>query len=209
MGCSRGVPELKEFPTVKERSGSGAFALADREAAGICYDGSDFKVISITADMLSEDVERVTGLRPTVQTVASLEEIPARPSVIAGTVGKSALVDALVREGTLDVDALQGKWESYLIQTVRHPSTGKPLLVIAGSDRRGTAFGLTALGKAIGVSPWYWWADVVPAHRKALYVQRGRFIQKEPSVQYRGIFINDERFGGWARWAETPRAGSG
>ncbi|MBR2747386.1 MAG: glycosyl hydrolase 115 family protein, partial [Bacteroidales bacterium] len=201
-GCSRDVPELKEFPLVKERFGAGAFALVDRDAAGIYHDSSDFKVVSITAGMLSDDVERVTGRRPTVQTAASLEDIPARPSVIAGTVGKSVLVDALVRDGVLDVDALQGKWESYLIQTVRHPSTGKPLLVIAGSDRRGTAFGLTALEKAIGVSPWYWWADVVPPHRKSLYVQRGRFVQKEPSVQYRGIFINDERFGGWARWVE-------
>lgn len=201
-GCSREVSELRDFPAVRERAGAGAFALADQEAAGIYYDGSDFKVVSITAGMLSEDVERVTGLRPTVQTVASLEEIPARPSVIVGTVGKSALVDELVQRGLLDVDVLKGKWESYLIQTVRNPSTGKPLLVITGSDRRGTAFGLTALGKAIGVSPWYWWADVVPTHRKALYVQRGRFVQKEPSVQYRGIFINDERFGGWARWAE-------
>lgn len=201
-GCSRDVPELKEFPLVKERSGAGAFALVDRDAADIYYDGSDFQVVSITAGMLSDDVERVTGRRPTVHAVASLEDIPVRPSVIAGTVGKSVLVDALVRDGVLDVDALLGKWESYLIQTVRHPSTGKPLLVIAGSDRRGTAFGLTALGKAIGVSPWYWWSDVVPPHRKSLYVQRGRFVQKEPSVQYRGIFINDERFGGWARWVE-------
>ena len=202
-GCSLEVPELKEFPLVRERPGAEAFALAGhREAAGIYHDGSDFKVVSIAAEMLSDDVERVTGLRPAVQAVASPEEIPSRPSVIAGTVGKSALVDALVRDGLLDVDALQGKWESFLVQTVRHPSTGKPVLVIAGSDRRGTAFGLTSLGKAIGVSPWYWWADVVPPHRKSLYVQRGRFVRKEPSVQYRGIFINDERFGGWARWVE-------
>ena len=201
-GCSRGVPELKEFPLVNDSSGAGAFALAGREAAAICYDGADFEVVSIAAGMLSDDVERVTGLRPSVQAAASLQEIPAGPTVIAGTIGKSGLVDALVRKGLVDVDALQGKWESYLVQTVRHPSTGKPLLVIAGSDRRGTAFGLTALGRAIGVSPWYWWADVVPQQRKSLYVQRGRFVQKEPSVQYRGIFINDERFGGWARWAE-------
>lgn len=202
LGCYRGAPELKEFPLIRERSGAGAFALADRESAGIYFDSADFEVVSIAAVMLSDDVERVTGLRPSVQAAASLGEIPAGPAVIAGTVGKSDLIDALVREGVIDVEALQGKWESYLVQTVSHPSTGKPLLVIAGSDRRGTAFGLTALGRAIGVSPWYWWADVVPQHRKALYVQRGRFVQKEPSVQYRGIFINDERFGGWARWVE-------
>lgn len=75
-------------------------------------------------------------------------------------------------------------------------------MVIAGSDRRGTAFGLMSLCEAIGVSPWYWWADVTLQHKEALYVEPGTFVQGEPSVQYRGIFINDERFGGWARWAE-------
>ena len=75
-------------------------------------------------------------------------------------------------------------------------------MMIVGSDRRGTAFGLTSLSEAIGVSPWYWWADVKPAHKKGLFVEPMIFCQGEPSVQYRGIFINDERFGGWARWAE-------
>ena len=58
------------------------------------------------------------------------------------------------------------------------------------------------LSEAIGVSPWYCWADVTPQHKKAIYVEPVTFVQGEPSVQYRGIFINDERFGGWARWAE-------
>lgn len=77
------------------------------------------------------------------------------------------------------------------------------MLIVAGSDRRGTAFGLTSLSRAIGVSPWYWWADVTPAHKDQLYVQSGRYVEPGPSVQYRGIFINDERFGGWARWVEN------
>ena len=89
-----------------------------------------------------------------------------------------------------------------MVVTVVHPKFHTPLLLIIGSDRRGTAFGLASLSEAIGVSPWYWWADVTPACKKALYVEPGTFHQDEPSVQYRGIFINDERFGGWARWAE-------
>lgn len=55
----------------------------------------------------------------------------------------------------------------------------------------------------MGVSPWYWWADVTPAHKDQLFVQAGRYVESGPSVQYRGIFINDERFGGWARWVEN------
>ena len=75
-------------------------------------------------------------------------------------------------------------------------------LVLAGSDRRGTAFAALSLSEAIGVSPWYWWADVNPQPRTSAYVEPGVFVQGEPSVKYRGFFINDERFGGWARWAE-------
>lgn len=199
-GCCQ--ERLAQFPEVRETSFHGAFPLADDEPAGIYYDGSDFKVVAITAGMLADDIERVTGLRRIPEAVSSLDDIPDGASVVAGTLGKSALINDLVEQGLLDIGAIKGKWESFIVKTVRHPSNGAPILVIAGSDRRGTAFGLTSLSEAIGVSPWYWWADVTPAHKAALYVQRGTFIQKEPSVQYRGIFINDERFGGWARWAE-------
>jgi len=104
--------------------------------------------------------------------------------------------------GRIMQSAIKGKWESFVITTIERPKQGGQLLVIAGSDRRGTAFGLMSLSEAIGVSPWYWWADVTPQHKEALYVEPCTFVQGEPSVQYRGIFINDERFGGWARWAE-------
>ena len=187
--------ELDTFPQVSERSRTGWFPLS---GSVICYDPSDFKVVGITADMLSEDIGRVTGSAAAVLAQAAL---PEGPAVVAGTLGHSALVDALVRDGELDAAALEGKWESYIVQQVRRKEGG-PLLVVAGSDRRGTAFGLTALSRATGVSPWYFWADVTPARKDALYVQPGRFLQKEPSVQYRGIFINDERFGGWAKWVE-------
>ena len=102
----------------------------------------------------------------------------------------------------IDVSSIKGKWESFLVVATEHPRHHTPLLLVVGSDRRGTAFGLTSLSEAIGVSPWYWWADVVPSRQSALYVAPGTFWQKEPDVQYRGIFINDERFGGWARWVE-------
>ena len=194
-GCSQVNQELDEFPKVGQKAVKGAFPLAASEAATICVDSSDARVVSIAAGLLADDLERLTGLRPAVQT-----DMPEGMAVIAGTVGQSCLIDGLAAKGLIDTDALTGKWESYMIQTIH--VDGRPLLVIAGSDRRGTAFGLTSLCEAAGVSPWYWWADVTPARKKALYVQPGRFLQEEPDVQYRGIFINDERFGGWARWAE-------
>ena len=187
--------ELTDFPEVGAKARRGAFPLSASEAATICVDSCDARVVSIAAGLLADDVERLTGLRPAVQAA-----LPEGPAVVAGTVGQSCLIDELSRKGLIDTEALRGKWESYIIQTIH--VDGRALLAVAGSDRRGTAFGLTSLCEAAGVSPWYWWADVTPARRKALYVQPGRFVQEEPDVQYRGIFINDERFGGWARWVE-------
>lgn len=202
------APTPARFSEVYEKPFSGAFPLAGETAAAICFDKADFPVVGICAEMLADDILRITGKRPASLAVSSLEEIPAGPAVIAGTIGQSALVDTLIRDGLLQVNDILGKWESSVVQVIPRPDG--PLLVIAGSDRRGTAYGLTSLSRAVGVSPWYWWADVTPPRKAALYVQPGRFVRKEPAVQYRGIFINDERFGGWARWAEqTFEAESG
>lgn len=169
-------------------------------AADIYIDEEDFKVVEIAAGMLADDMERVTGIKGKVKTARDYRDLPAAPAVIAGTLGHSTLIDRLASR--LDAGRIVGKWESYMIVTTTHPRHKTPLLVVIGSDRRGTAFGLTSLCEEIGVSPWYWWADVTPRHKDELFVGPCSFVQKEPSVQYRGIFINDERFGGWAKWAE-------
>lgn len=192
---------LPDFPDISEEKVPGSFPLASAKAAGIFYDKADAPVVGITAGMLASDVERVTGLKPAVKQAARLSKVKGT-AVVAGTVGQSRLIDQLVSTGAIDVEAIKGKWESFVIATAKHPGSGNPLLVIAGSDLRGTAFGLTSLSEAIGVSPWYFWADVTPKHRDAIYVENGCFTQGEPSVRYRGIFINDERFGGWAKWVE-------
>ena len=166
-------------------------------AAAIFTDANDYAVVGIAAAMLADDVERVTGQRPILQS-----GMPEMAAVVAGTLGHNPFIDQLVADGKMAVDNIKGKWESFVITTIKHPKYNCPLLVVAGSDRRGTAFGLTSLSEAIGVSPWYWWADVTPSRKPCLYVEPGIFQQGEPSVKYRGFFINDERFGGWARWAE-------
>ena len=201
VGCSPVCKDLASFPEIEEKAHRNAFPLASSEAAAtICIDTCDARVVSISAGLLADDVERLTGLRPAVS--ASPESLPEGPVLVAGTIGQNQMVDSFAAEGLIDPENLKGKWESFLIQTVRMEGRKDPVLVVAGSDRRGTAFGLTSLCEAAGVSPWYWWADVTPARKKALYVQSGRFLQDEPDVRYRGIFINDERFGGWARWVE-------
>jgi len=99
----------------------------------------------------------------------------------------------LVAAGKLDVSGIKGKWDGYMIETVVDPFPGvERALVIAGNDKRGTIYGIYHLSEQIGVSPWYWWADVPVKPRNELHVKPGRLVQNAPVVQYRGIFINDE-----------------
>jgi len=188
--------QTSTFPKIEETSQEGYFPLSE---AVIYTDVNDYQVVKIASKMLVDDVERVTGKRLQLSTTKTL---PKGIALVAGTLGHSRLIDQLVSKQKINVTSIKGKWESYIMIVTKHPQYHTPLLAIIGSDRRGTAYGLTSLSEAIGVSPWYWWADVTPAHKTALYVEPGIYHQQEPSVQYRGIFINDERFGGWARWAE-------
>lgn len=191
------------FPDVSESSHKGWFPLASESQASVIFlDDEDFAVVKTAAGLLADDVERITGKRADVITADRVSEINSTPAVVAGTVGHSKLIDEMAECGIIDISSIKGKWESHIVSTVKLPENEAPVLVIAGSDRRGTAYGLMTISEAIGVSPWYWWADVTPQTRKALFLEPGCFIQGEPSVQYRGIFINDERFGGWSRWAE-------
>ena len=189
------------FPKISQTWQQGYFTLsANGKATNLLIDPNDYAVVSITANMLADDMERVTGRKPEVGTAIKGK---ADAMVIAGTIGKSLWIDKLVKAKKINVEPIRGKWESFIVATVDKPLPKvKRALVIVGSDRRGTAYGLTSLSGAIGVSPWYWWADVTPQKKAAIYVQPGVYSQGEPSVKYRGIFINDERFGGWAKWAE-------
>ena len=190
------------FPSISEIDRKGFFPLSSENHSTIYVDHGDFKVVEIAAGMLAEDIEKVTGRAAETSVIENHRMIAADASVVAGTWGRSRLVDWLVKENSIDISSIEGKWEAFIITTTVHPEHGTPLLAIIGSDRRGTAYGLTSLCEAIGVSPWYWWADVTPAGKKELFIEPGTFVQDGPSVQYRGIFINDERFGGWAKWAE-------
>lgn len=183
---------------VTEKAEKGSFALVRASsAAPIIVDAGDFKGVARAADDLQADVARVTGVKP--QRLATANGTNA---VLIGTLGKSALIDGLVKSGKLKVDAIQGKWESFVIATVADPLPGvKQALVIAGSDKRGTIYGIYEVSEQIGVSPWYWFADVPVRHRAALSIQAGSYVQGPPAVKYRGIFINDEApaLTGWAK----------
>ena len=179
----------------------GAFRLASGEStAPILVDPQDDAGVRRAAGDLRDDVQRVTGRAPEL---LEGQAAPRRADVvIVGTLGRSRLVDGLAARGVIDAAILRGKWEASLVQVVCRPFPGvERALVIAGSDRRGTIFGLYDVSEQIGVSPWYWWADVpVPKHAE-LFVRPGRHLRGEPAVRYRGIFINDEApaLSGWVR----------
>ncbi len=164
-----------------------------REAATIYVDPNDATVVSIAAEALRADIKAVTGTLPMLQTHRG------RLSgyvVIIGTLGQSPLVDQVTRGGVLAVERIRGKWETFTIGVVNKPLPQvEKALVIAGSDRRGTAFGVFELSALMGVSPWVWWADVTPRHRDGLYVAGQSLLEGPPSVKYRGIFLNDEDWG--------------
>ncbi|MQA79197.1 MAG: glycosyl hydrolase [Streptosporangiales bacterium] len=163
--------------------------VAGRRAAPLVVGAQDHPGVVRAVDDLRDDVERVTGVRPDVTGTAPR----GRDVVLVGTVGRSPLVDGLVDSGRLDVAGIRGKWETTLLQVVEDPLPGvHRALVVAGSDQRGTIYGIYELSRHIGVSPWYWWDDVPPRHRDALHVPAGRRTLGPPAVKYRGFFINDE-----------------
>src|SRR6185437_12339643 len=159
----------------------------------IVVDTNDFSVVSLAANLFADDVRRVTDHRP------AIANTPANASqlIIVGTLGHSATIDALAAMGKLrDLNQIKGHWEATLWQIVEKPfpNVGRAL-VIVGSDRRGTAYGLMRLSEMIGVSPWYWWADVPVWHQQSLSLRVSAPEFDAPGVKYRGFFINDEDWG--------------
>ena len=176
-----------------QRSNSGFSISTERTVASIYFDPADFVAVKKTVRLFAEDVERVTGKMPDlISSKSKLKEY----MVIIGTVEKNQLIMELVKSKKLNIDSLRNQWERYTIKTIDNPFKGvKQALVIAGSDRRGTSYGVFTLSEVIGVSPWYWWADV-PVHKSpTLTIKPIDYTSKSPSVKYRGIFINDEDWG--------------
>lgn len=170
----------KEFPIVTAK-----------EKATIVYSSKAPLLDSISAHLLADDIERVTRYRPDVTT----DIANAKGFVIIIGAATSPMLRKISGTAMLQKN-LQGKWECFGLSVVDKPRNGiKKALVIAGSDERGTAYGVFSVSEKIGVSPWYWWADVATKKRKDLILAQADFISTSPSVKYRGIFINDEDWG--------------
>lgn len=147
----------------------------------ILYDPADAPLVAQMAETLADDIERVSGVRPEVSTT-----LADGPVVVLGTVGKSSLIS--------QCENLENKWESYSIVT------SDDRIEVVGSDPRGLAYGVFHISESIGVSPWYWWADVPVVHDDTPEFGEN-YLSKEPSVKFRGVFINDEDWG-MKTWSE-------
>ena len=151
----------------------GALQLKD---VSISYTDGEHSSVLIAAANLQCDFEQVTGVKP--------RRGGNDAGIVIGTIGSNPQIDQWVKQGLLK--DLKGKTEKYIIKTI-----GKQL-VIAGSDKRGTVYGIYELSRQIGVSPWYYWADVPVVKHPELYVKEGEYTDGEPAVRYRGLFLNDE-----------------
>ena len=154
----------------------------------IYMDTNDCKGVSYAAHALLKDIKSVSGATATLTSDAGFlkKADTARPAILVGTIGHSAAIDQLVKQKRINGNLLKGKREKFIITL----TDGQ--LVIAGSDRRGTIYGIYELSQQMGVSPWYDWADVPVEHHDSIFVNKGIYTDGEPAVRYRGIFLNDE-----------------
>ena len=161
----------------------------------ICLQAGNFKVlharINYDADEPRQVVRAITDLRHDISLVTGSKQTSGA-QIVVGTYGKSKLISELIKKGILRTSDLKNKHENYVITVTREHH---PRLIIAGSDMRGTIYGVYEVSRRIGVSPWYWWADIPVKYNPDVAVSFDHFVSGEPSVKYRGIFINDEDWG--------------
>ncbi|RYY72139.1 MAG: glycosyhydrolase [Chitinophagaceae bacterium] len=164
----------------------------DLSTASIIVDKNDFILVRRSAELLQQDIQAVTGKKlPVLYSLPST----SKNNIIIGTISHSGILQEFESKNNSARAALKNQWEGYEIKTVKNN------LVIAGSDRRGTSYGIFELSRQIGVSPWYWWADVPIKKQSSIYINTKAIISDAPKVKYRGIFINDEApaFSGWTK----------
>lgn len=171
---------------------SAALSLFPLHGSKVLYSSEDAPVVATAAGLFASDVEAVTDGQCSAVTA------PANGNLVIVGTAASPYVAHLAAD---ELKALESRWESYSMKIVRNPFPGvRQAIVIAGSDPRGAAYGLMDLSRQIGVNPWYWWCDVPVRKQAKLYVTPIAGPSKEPSVRYRGIFINDEDWG-LRKWA--------
>lgn len=161
------------------------FTLKHHGEYHFSVDKGEEKVVHIATELLQRDAKAVLDIK--------LTNNAQNPHVIIGTIGQSSLLDKYLHE----VASIHGKHEAFILKVL---DDGR--LVIAGSDKRGTAYGILELSRLLGVSPWEWWADATPEERETFHLPVGYTLMQEPTIPYRGIFLNDEDWG-LLPWSNT------
>ena len=157
----------------------GDLLINGNDKVEIYMDANDCRGVSYAANALVKDIRNVSGSQATITS-------NRKATILVGTIGHSAAIDQLIKQKRINGNLLKGKREKFIITVVDNQ------LVIAGSDRRGTIYGIYELSQQMGVSPWYDWADVPVEHHDSIFVNKGIYTDGEPAVRYRGIFLNDE-----------------
>ncbi|MDR1701023.1 MAG: glycosyl hydrolase 115 family protein, partial [Lachnoclostridium sp.] len=196
-------PVVISSPTLMPSSEPGEFLIASNKQSVPMYldsSGEDYEGLKLVADCFVDDIKLISDADMEIQT--DLSQVENNP-IIAGSIGNNDVIDRLISEEKLDVEEINGKWETYKIAIVDSPAEGvDKALVIAGSDKRGTIYGIFHVSELMGVSPWVYWADVMPEKKDYISLTDSdlSYTSKEPSVKYRGIFLNDEEpsLGTWA-----------
>src|SRR6185312_2734112 len=184
---------------ISDKNENGNFPIVSQTATPIYTDKNDNWLVQKAVSLFQNDIEMVSDKKPETSNELPLE---AKDVIIIGSIKGSKLIQQLIQSKKIKVDSIKNKWEAYQIQIIKNPFKGiEKALVIAGSDKRGTAYGVFEMSKEIGVSPWYWWADVPVKKKKEIYISKNIFEHGRPLVKYRGIFINDEApaFSGWTK----------
>lgn len=178
----------------------GSFPIAGNgKAATIYVSPEDHAGVIRVAGHFQNDIYKVSGVQPKLIQQNGITD--SKPVIIIGSLDKSPIIRGLINAGKLNEPELSGKWEKFIVQTIENPLPNvASALVIVGSDKRGTIFGMYDVSEEIGVNPWHFWADIPPQKHSELYVEPGLHTKGEPKVKYRGIFINDEApaLSGWA-----------
>lgn len=157
----------------------GDLLINGNDKVEIYMDTNDCRGVSYAANALVKDISKVSGSQATITS-------NRKATILVGTIGHSAAIDQLVKQKRINGNLLKGKREKFIITVVDNQ------LIIAGSDRRGSIYGIYELSQQMGVSPWYDWADVPVEHHDSIFVNKGIYTDGEPAVRYRGIFLNDE-----------------
>ena len=157
----------------------GDLLINGNDKVEIYMDANDCRGVSYAANALVKDIRNVSGSQATITS-------NRKATILVGTIGHSAAIDQLIKQKRINGNLLKGKREKFIITVVDNQ------LVIAGSDRRGTIYGIYELSQQMGVSPWYDWADVPVEHHDSIFINKGIYTDGEPAVRYRGIFLNDE-----------------